>query len=101
MIIDERLAGGKERKLVGKFLKRNAIVDLVKSNDKTNSLQARNGGPRYHVDTIVCGCPDDNCGGWHAIRMDRPLPSSKEADETLFARRHPYGMRVVKRSGGR
>jgi len=72
----------------GKFLKRNAIIDTIKSEEKTNSLQKRNGKVRYHVDTVPCGCPDDNCGAFHKIRTDRPLPTPREADETLQSRRH-------------
>lgn len=72
----------------GKFLKRNAIIDTIKSEEKMNSMQARDGGTRYHVDTVACGCPDDNCGAFHVKRTDRPLPSRSEADATLLARRH-------------
>ncbi len=71
----------------GKFLKRNAIIDTIKSEEKMNSLQARSGGTRYHVDTVPCGCPDDNCGAFHVLRNHRPLPSPSEADATLLARR--------------
>lgn len=69
----------------GKFLKRNAIVDAIKSEEKTNSMQGRKGDRRYHVDTVPCGCPDDNCGAFHLVRTDRPLPSPSEADATLLA----------------
>lgn len=71
----------------GKFLRRNAIIDTIKSEAKMNSLQARSGGARYHVDTVPCGCPDDNCGAFHRMRTDRPLPSPSEADAILLARR--------------
>lgn len=71
----------------GKFLKRNAIIDTLKSVEKVNSIQAREGKERYHVDTIPCGCPDDNCGAYHIVRTDRPLPSPTEANATLLVRR--------------
>jgi hypothetical protein len=77
----------KENRMVGKFLKRNAIIDTLKSAEKVNSMQARRGKERYHVDTVPCGCPDDNCGAFHVERTDRPLPSATEADATLLARR--------------
>lgn len=77
--------------MVGKFLKRNAIADTIRSEAITNSLQARSGGPKYHVDTIPCGCPDDNCGAFHRIRTERPLPSPSEADATLRFRRRQNG----------
>ena len=71
----------------GKFLKRNAIIDTLKSAEKMNSMQARNGSTRHHVETVPCGCPDDNCGAFHLLRSDRPLPSPSEADATLLERR--------------
>ncbi|MFM7377376.1 MAG: hypothetical protein ACKO1O_04480 [Erythrobacter sp.] len=77
----------KEDRMTGKFLKRNAIIDTLKSAEKVNSIQARLGKERYHVDTIPCGCPDDNCGAFHLVKIDRPLPSPSEADATLLARR--------------
>ena len=73
--------------MVGKFLRRNAIVDTIKSEERMNSLQARTGKRWYHVDAVHCGCPDDNCGAFHVTRSDRPLPSPSEADATLQARR--------------
>ena len=77
----------KENRMAGKFLKRNAIIDTLKSAEKVNSIQARQGKERYHVDTVPCGCPDDNCGAFHIVKTDRPLPSATEADATLLARR--------------
>ena len=73
--------------MVGKFLKRGAIIDTIKSEEKMNSLQARSGEQRYHVDAVSCGCPDDNCGAFHLLRTNRPLPSPSEADATLRARK--------------
>jgi hypothetical protein len=73
--------------MAGKFLRRNAIIDTIKSEEAMNSLQARSGDRRYHVDAISCGCPDDNCGAFHRLREDRPLPTPAEAGETLRARR--------------
>jgi hypothetical protein len=85
----------KENRMAGKFLKRNAIIDTLKSAEKVNSIQARQGKERYHVDTVPCGCPDDNCGAFHLVRTDRPLPSPAEADETLLARRRATRDRSV------
>lgn len=73
--------------MVGKFLRRGAIIDTIKSEEKMNSLQARSGAARYHVDVYSCGCPDDNCGAFHMLRTNRPLPSPSEADATLRARK--------------
>lgn len=77
----------KETEMSGKFLKRNAIIDTIKSEQKINSMQKRSGGQQYHVDTVPCGCPDDNCGAFHVIRRDRPLPSPNDAIATLKSRR--------------
>jgi hypothetical protein len=77
----------KGTEMTGKFLKRAAIIDTIKSEERINSLQARSGGKRYHVETIPCGCSDDNCGAFHRVATDRPLPSPEEADETLRSSR--------------
>lgn len=66
----------------GKFLKRAAIIDTIKSEERTNAVQKRN-GTRYAVRVTSCGCPDPNCGAWHTILQDRPLPTDQEALVTL------------------
>lgn len=68
--------------MAGKFMRRNAVIDTVKSEERTNSLQKRS-GTNHPVRTTVCGCPDPNCGAWHTILHDRELPTQAEADETL------------------
>ncbi len=73
--------------MVGKFLTRGAIVDTIKSEERTNALQRRAGKIRYHVDVISCGCPDENCGAFHVLRTERPLPTIAEAEATLHADR--------------
>jgi hypothetical protein len=73
--------------MAGKFLKRNAIIDTIRSEEKMNSLQARSDAPDYHVDTVPCGCPSDDCGAFHVMRTSRPLPTPNEADATLRNRR--------------
>jgi len=73
--------------VAGKFLRRDAIVELIRSEDRTNGIQRRNGKIRYHVDTVLCGCPADDCGGWHTIREARPLPTADEADTILKSRK--------------
>lgn len=69
--------------VVGKFLKRGAIIETIKSEERTNALQCRSGQTRYHVDVVSCGCPDDNCGAFHRVHKNRPLPSGADADQTL------------------
>lgn len=76
--------------MVGKFLRRDAIVDTIKSDERMNAQQKRTGQMRYHVDVIACGCPDENCGAFHVLRKERPLPTITEAEATLRThRRNP------------
>lgn len=64
--------------MVGKFLKRAAIVDLIKSEERTNSIQKRDGLTMHPIRAIVCGCPDPSCGGWHDIITERTIPTEEE-----------------------
>ena len=73
--------------MAGKFLRRRAIVDTIKSDERMNALQKRSGRVLYHVDVVSCGCPDENCGAFHILRANRPLPSAQEAMDTLLARK--------------
>ena len=69
----------------GKYLTPGEISDLKRSQDKINSLQKREGKSDFHTELTVCGCPDPNCGGWHTIDLDRPLPTETAADNLLKA----------------
>jgi hypothetical protein len=69
--------------MAGKFLKRAAIVDLVKSEQRTNAIRKRAGLGNRPITAVVCGCPDPSCGGWHDIRADRTIPTAEEAKQTL------------------
>lgn len=60
-----------------------------------NAQQKRNGKIRYHVDTVPCGCPDPNCGAFHRLRTDRPLPTTEEAKATLLGHNRKTGKREV------
>ena len=62
----------------GKFLRRGAIVDLIKSQERTNALQKRAGGTAHPVRTVLCGCPDVDCGGWHRILAEATIPSAEQ-----------------------
>lgn len=76
--------------MAGKFMRRDAVIDTIKSEERTNSIQKRN-GTNHPVRTTVCGCPDPSCGAWHTILKDRELPSSAEAEETLRFRKRRVG----------
>ena len=62
----------------GKFLSRGALVDLIKSQERTNAIQKRDGLIQHPVRTTVCGCPDPNCGGWHTILTEKKVPTENE-----------------------
>ncbi|QEG26408.1 hypothetical protein GobsT_11470 [Gemmata obscuriglobus] len=76
----ERGTGGA---MAGKLMKRDAIIDLVKSEHRTNARRRREGLTRHPVVGIVCGCTLPDCGGWHAIVTERTIPTEAEADATL------------------
>ena len=69
--------------MTGKFLRRGAIVDTIKSEHRTNAIQKREGLTMHPVTTTSCGCPDPNCGCWHTIQTECTIPTSEEADEDL------------------
>ena len=69
--------------MTGKFLTPGEMADLKRSQDKTNTAQKRDGTTEFHTDLIVCGCPDPNCGGWHAVDINRPLPNEEMAKQLL------------------
>lgn len=73
------------RAMTGKFLRRGAIADTIKSDEQMNAQQKRAGKTRYHADVVSCGCPDENCGAFHVLRTERPLPTITEAEATLVA----------------
>jgi hypothetical protein len=64
--------------MTGQFLKRAAIIDIIRSEERTNAIQKREGLTNHPVRFTVCGCPDPNCGGWHTIITDRKLPTDEE-----------------------
>ena len=67
------------------FLKRAAIVDLVKGEHRANALRRRAGLTRHPLIVIVYGCPDPNCGGSCNTHTGRTIPTAVEADATLAA----------------
>ena len=69
--------------MAGKFLRRGALVDLIKSQERTNAIQKREGSTQHPVRTTVCGCPDPNCGGWHRIVTEVTIPASNECASIL------------------
>lgn len=68
--------------MAGKFLRRGAIVDTIKSEERTNAIQKRM-GTSHPVRVTSCGCPDPNCGAWHTIITDRTLPTAAECADAI------------------
>lgn len=68
--------------MAGKFLTRNAIIHTIKSQERANAQQKRD-GTNNHVRTVACQCPDPDCGAFHTIEGQRPLPTAQDADEIL------------------
>jgi hypothetical protein len=67
------------------FLGRAAIVDIIKSRERTNAIQKREGLTEHPVRFTVCGCSDPHCGGWHTIETDRKVPTQDECAQILQA----------------
>ena len=71
--------------MAGKFLRRGAIIDSVKSEHRTNAIRKRKGLTRHPISAHSCQCPDPNCGAFHLIRTERTIPTPEEC-ETLLAK---------------
>ena len=69
--------------MAGKFWSRGALVHLIKSQERSNAIQKRDGLTRHPVRTTVCGCTDPDCGGWHTILTDRNVPTEDECRSIL------------------
>ncbi len=71
--------------MAGKYLRRAAMIDVLKSAERTNAIQKRNGLGSHPVRFTSCGCPDDSCGGWHTIIKDRTVPTVAECEAIVKA----------------
>jgi hypothetical protein len=69
--------------MTGKFLVRAAIVDLIKSRERTNSIQKRDGLTKHPIRATKCGCSTPDCGGWHSILTERTIPTAEQCDSIL------------------
>jgi hypothetical protein len=69
--------------MAGRFLRRGAIVDTIKSEHHTNAIRNRSGFARHRVRVTVCGCPDPNCGAFHVVETGRTIPTAEEANTLL------------------
>jgi hypothetical protein len=67
------------------FLGRNALIDFIKSKERTNAEQKRNGLANHPVRFTICGCPDPSCAGWHTIETERLIPSQSDCLDLLKA----------------
>jgi hypothetical protein len=67
------------------FLGRAALVDFIRSRERTHAIQKREGLTNRPVRFTICGCPDPGCAGWHTIVMDRSIPTPAECEAILKA----------------
>jgi hypothetical protein len=95
--------GQEDWAMAGKFLKRDAIVDTVKSEHRINAIRKRSGLTKHPISVTSCGCPDPNCGAFHMIRTERTIPGAEESDALLIAdnrkRKETGSRRKRKRKG--
>lgn len=68
--------------MAGKFMNRNAIINTIKSQERVNAQQKRD-GTNFHVEAVVCQCSDPDCGAFHRIDTERPLPSRAESEKAI------------------
>jgi hypothetical protein len=69
--------------MAGKFLKRAAIIDTIKSEHRTNAMRRREGLIRHPIRCCPCGCPDENCGAFHGIDTMVLIPTTAECAALL------------------
>jgi hypothetical protein len=69
--------------MAGKFLGRDAIIDTIKSEERTNAIRKRSGLVRHPIRATSCGCPDPACGVFHVIDTDRTIPTPEECAARL------------------
>jgi hypothetical protein len=69
--------------MTGKYLRRGAIIDTLKSEERTNAIQKRDGLTMHPVSVTSCGCPAPNCGAWHTIITERTLPTVAECEDII------------------
>ncbi|AZV38144.1 hypothetical protein CFR75_06505 [Komagataeibacter xylinus] len=74
--------------MAGKFFSRDAIIDTRRNLDRMNAIRKRQGPVRYHTHLITCFCPDPTCGAYSSVDETRPLPTPRQAEQTLLAHRH-------------
>jgi len=70
--------------MAGKFLRRGAIIDTVKSEQRNNAVQNRNGLKKHPARVTSCGCPDPNCGASHTILPERTIPTDEQCRQLLM-----------------
>lgn len=69
--------------MTGKFLTRAAIVDLIKSQERTNRIQKRDGLTTHPIRATKCGCSTPEWGSWHSILTERTISTAVQCDSIL------------------
>jgi hypothetical protein len=71
--------------MAGKFMRRAAIIDSVKSEHATNARRRREGLTRHPVRGYACGCPAPSCGAFYVIDTTKVIPTAAECRALLAA----------------
>ena len=71
--------------MAGKFMRRTAIVDSVKSEHAVNARRRRDGLTRHPIRGYACGCPDLGCGAFYLIDTGHTIPTAAECRALLAA----------------
>jgi hypothetical protein len=71
--------------MAGKFMRRVAIIDSVKSEHATNARRRREGLTHHPIRGYACGCPDPCCGAFYVIDTGHTIPTAAECRALLAA----------------
>lgn len=68
--------------MAGKFMNRNAVINTIKSQERMNAQQTREGS-NNHVHATICQCSFPDCGAFHTADENRPLPTIDKCDKII------------------
>ncbi|MBA4192388.1 MAG: hypothetical protein C0467_30845 [Planctomycetaceae bacterium] len=71
--------------MAGKFMRRAAMVDSVKTEQAVNARRRRSGLTRHPIRGYACGCPDEGCGAFYVIDTTKVIPTAPECRALLTA----------------
>ena len=85
--------------MAGKFMRRAAIIDSVKTEHAVNARRRREGLIRHPIRGYACGCPDPGCGAFYLIDTTSVIPTAAECRALLTA--HNRGRKASRRGNRR